>query len=321
MKMTLSLTAFALAAILVGCGGGGSDTTPVAGGTAGSSSSQAAQGIGFISADNIAGYTVVSQKQPNGINERNIETASYIFDINNKGLIVYTYLDGSQRVMSGTYSIKTVGGAHSIDIQGHYTDDGSAAIDSIVLNDNREVDLRSSAGAYPVVSIVLNGDNGIDESTLISSSSSSNVSSSSSSSSSSGNATTLAVLTPDDLKGYRLTSVEADSGFDKQTITIEFFCDGQFKHDWTHVTEGLSPNTKTITGDEIIVERVTGWAAEAVPRIRWSGIDKFGQSGNDGYIYLVTENDELKVNQSCFNSYDCSGGFYLESITQVDSCN
>jgi len=132
---------------------------------------------------------------------------------------------------------------------------------------------------------------------------------------------TLAVLTPADLKGYRLTSVEADSGFDKQTITIEFFCDGQFKYDWTHVSEGLSPNTKTITGDEIFFKRVTGWAAEAVPRIRWSGIDKFGQSGNDGNIYLVTENDELKVNQSCFNSYDCSGGFYLESITQVDSCN
>ena len=132
--------------------------------------------------------------------------------------------------------------------------------------------------------------------------------------------TSLSVSEPADVMGYRLTSVEVDN-ISKDTIVAEFGCDGSFTQAWTKQYDGLEPNTKMITGDEVYIESVTGLAAEPLTRVRWAnGTDQYGQSVNDGWIYLMGDNSQLVTEQSCFND-NCTAGFYLKSIEKIAECH
>ena len=133
-------------------------------------------------------------------------------------------------------------------------------------------------------------------------------------------ATSLTVSKPADVMGYRLTSIEV-TDISKDTIVVEFGCDGSFTQKWTKQYEGLDPDTSKITGSEVYIESVTGLADNPLTRIRWAnGTDKFGQSVNDGAIYLMGDNSQLLTNQSCFND-NCDMGFYLKSIEKISACN
>jgi hypothetical protein len=133
----------------------------------------------------------------------------------------------------------------------------------------------------------------------------------------------LLVTQSTDLAGYKLTSVVADHFGGKDVISVEFDCDGGFRQEWEQVFEGLEPSVKWIEGNEIFIETV-GYLGEDVLVIRWSGLDKFGQSGNDGRIYFRNEANELTVAESCFNSYtveDDGTSFFLKTIEQTKTCN
>lgn len=123
-----------------------------------------------------------------------------------------------------------------------------------------------------------------------------------------------------DLGGYKFTSVEFDNLGSKDVISVEFTCDTNFRQEWKQTYEGLSPSISFIEGDEIYFESVTAFGEEGIPRIRWSGIDKFGQSGNDGYFYLKNHDEEVVTEESCFGDFDCSRGIYIEKIEQTNIC-
>ena len=130
----------------------------------------------------------------------------------------------------------------------------------------------------------------------------------------------LTIKKRSDLGGYKFTSTEFDNLGSKDVISVEFTCDTNFTQEWTQTYEGLSPSISSIKGDEIYFESVTAFGTEGIPRIRWSGLDKFGQSGNDGYFYLGNKNQEVVTQESCFGDYDCSRGIYIEKIEQTAVC-
>lgn len=130
----------------------------------------------------------------------------------------------------------------------------------------------------------------------------------------------LTIKKTSDLAGYKFTSTEFDNLGSKDVISVEFTCETNFKQEWTQTYEGLSPSISFIEGDEIFFESVTAFSTEEIPRIRWSGIDKFGQSGNDGYFYFGNKNQEVITGESCFGDYDCSRGIYIEKIEQTAVC-
>jgi hypothetical protein len=133
-------------------------------------------------------------------------------------------------------------------------------------------------------------------------------------------AAVLLVEKASDLAGYKLTSSDAELFGAMNVISVEFDCDGGFRQEWVKTYEGLTPDLKWIEGNEIFIESV-GYMGEDVDVIRWTGLDKFGQSGNDGRIYFRNESKELTVGESCFNSYDCDGGFFLKTIEQTNTCD
>jgi len=119
-----------------------------------------------------------------------------------------------------------------------------------------------------------------------------------------------------DIKGYKLTSATHDSGYDKTTYVVEFYCDGTFKQDKTTTTEGLTPYIKTIRGTEankVYIE--DGY----YPTIRWVGLDRFDQDA-EGKIFFNGEDNKLIVNQSSFNG-PTNSNYSLESIEKISSCN
>jgi hypothetical protein len=126
----------------------------------------------------------------------------------------------------------------------------------------------------------------------------------------------LVVNGVDSLKGYKLTSVTYDSGYDKNIIEVEFYCDGTFKQDWTTYQDGAEPFVKTITGDkpgEIYIHE--GY----YPQVRWVGVDRFDQQA-EGHIFFNSDNNTLVVNQSSFNMID-NDDYYLAKIEKVNTCH
>jgi len=328
MKIITTLSLAAITAVLIGCGSGssGDNVTPEILNTSSTSSnsSSSVESMQSINAHNIAGYTVMSQK-PVSFTAGDIQSASYVFMANNKAGIVYTYLDGSTRVMIGSYSINTLAGVFTLQIDGNWIDDGGAISDSITLNADQNIDEASIAGLYPIMKIILNSENGIDESVFVVQSSSSSISSNSSSSSSSiisssssissvANGNSLTVKNVDDVKGYKFTSVQAVISGISVINTIEIDCNENFTYVETLSYQG-NEATVVINDNRISIFETISWGT----RFEWRGTDSDGDPVNN-FIY-INDNDKIVVNESCFVDHDCANGIYVESIEKIATCN
>ncbi len=125
------------------------------------------------------------------------------------------------------------------------------------------------------------------------------------------------VNTPNDIKGYKLTSRINDLGFVKRAISVEFYCDGTFEQKLTITGEGVEPEVTTaIIGDEPNKVSITD---DHFPGIKWVGLDEFDQEA-DGKIYFNADANKLIVNQSSFNG-PTNRDYTLESIEKISSCN
>ena len=353
MTKILSLSAIAVTAILVGCGGGGSSSTggggnPAAAKNGGIFVDSPVKGLSYVcQASGTSGKTDAAGRYDCAAGDT---TVTFAIGTRNIGTTMIapvitprSFFNGTGRddeILNLAQLLQTMDkdgnpdngieldDAVVVNWQSNHTGFDNAAFDSLVSNELGKT-LVSESTAKNHLNNTLSS-MGLDSifsgssSSVSSSSSSSSVSSSqnsSSSSTASGNSPeSLLINSPADIRGYRLSSVVVDSGFGSESIVVEIACDGKFQQDWTQKYNGMDPSVKTIKGNEIYLEPVTGLSQTPAVRLRWSGLDKYGQTA-DGNIYLGGDNTLLKEGQSCFNDLDCTNnGYSLKSIEKIETC-
>jgi hypothetical protein len=204
----------------------------------------------------------------------------------------------------------------------HFNDTlSSMGLDGIFSSSSSSVSLSSSSSSISSSSSSSSvSSSSVSSSSVSSSSVSSSQSSSSSSTGSSNSPKSLLINNATDVRGYRLSSVTVKSASGTDTIVVEIACDGKFKQEWTQANDGMDSSVKTIKGNDIYLEHVMGLSETPAARLRWSGLDKYGQTA-DGNIYLGGDNTRLKEGQSCFTDLDCiDHAYFLKSIEKIETC-
>lgn len=127
---------------------------------------------GSINANNLTGYTLVTQWQ-SGVKIKDTKSTTFIFLDNNQAIAVIDYFDGSRRVARGTYHPYDDGDGLAFTYPGATYDNGESYIDGIAGPNNlTEIVVGQSHNIANniLTSIISNNDNGINEATVASSS-------------------------------------------------------------------------------------------------------------------------------------------------------
>ncbi len=308
MKKRTVAVALGLAVLLVsGCGGGGSTGSGQAGnnGSAGqnnpgnSGSGQLQDLLSQVDVrSDLSGKTVkVSDPQ----NTSALFKENYfVFSPNNHVKFVQNSDDGDQRVYEGTYEVKTYPGFGNV-IEVSYTkSDGTPANTMIYLDDNYHVKDKQ-LNVFPA-QVYTNENNGLvlqNNKPVV-------------------GANALTVITPDDVKGYTISSNEAVTGSGTfsvhQTIVTTFKCDGSFTETITNSMSGQNTVTTT-TGTDVSVD---------ADSLTWSGTNNNGESSSDSIG--LDSNHQIVAGRNCYEvggsgtGEECANHLYVKTITKDTTC-
>ena len=358
MIKALSLSAIAVTAILVGCGGGGSSSTtggsnPPVAKNGGIFVDSPVKGLSYAcQTSGTSGKTDATGRYDCAVGDT---TVTFAIGTRNIGTTLIapvitprSFFNGTGRddeILNLAQLLQTMdkdGNPDNgieldetaiVNWQSNHTGFDNATFDTLVSNElGKTLVSESTAKKHfndTLSSMGLDGIFSSSSSSISSSSSSSSVSSSSvsssqsSSSSSTGSSDSpksLLINNATDVRGYRLSSVTVKSASGTDTIVVEIACDGKFKQEWTQANDGMDSSVKTIKGNDIYLEHVMGLSETPAARLRWSGLDKYGQTA-DGNIYLGGDNTRLKEGQSCFTDLDCiDHAYFLKSIEKIETC-
>ena len=308
MKKRTVAVALGLAVLLAsGCGGGGStgsgqaDNSSSAGqnnpGNSGSNQLQDLLSQVDVRSD-LSGKTVkVSDPQ----NTSALFKENYfVFSPNNLVKFVQNSDDGDQRVYEGTYEVKTYPGFGNV-IEVSYTkSDGTPANTMIYVDDNYHVKDKQ-LNVFPA-QVYTNENNGLamqDKKPVT-------------------GANALTVTTPDDVKGYTISSNEAIVGSGTfavhQTVVTTFACDGSFTEIITTSLSGQDDVTTT-TGTDVSVDEDS---------LTWSGTNNDGESSSDSI--QLDSNHQIIAGKNCYqiggngSGEECPNNLYVKTITQNTVC-
>ena len=307
MKKSTWVLAIAAAALLVGCGGGGSSSsTTTNNGGAGASSSSTATGGGnsgqlqdllsqVDARSDLSGKTV-KISDPKNISIL-FKEHYFLFYPDKKVKFVINTDDDDQYVYDATYTLKT-DAAFGNQIVVNYTEsDGTPANTIIELDDDYHVK-EKQLNTFPA-QVYTNENNGlvIQEHEPAT------------------GANALTVTTPDNVKGYTISSNEAvvgNSGL-HTTIVTTFNCDGSFNETQTISYSGHT-SVKTATGTDVSVRSDT---------LVWNGTDNDGESSANSID--LDSNHQIIAGKSCYmagsgSGEDCPNNLYVKTITKDTTC-